>query len=131
MSVSIRILLLLFFVPLSGRSQNLQQHIEWITEKQGVSGPIINSMIKDSSGAIWLGTVDGLFRWNGKEMDQFHHDVHNPNTLPHNTINRLIEKDKNTLLVASSGGFSVYNIKDNTWKNFVGGPGNEKKSGLK
>ncbi len=112
-------------------AQNRQPNIEWITDKQGISGPVINTMIKDSSGAIWLGTVDGLFRWNGREMDQYHHDVHNANTLPHNTINHLVERDRNTLLLATSGGFSMYNKKENKWRNFRGGPDTESKPGLK
>jgi hypothetical protein len=60
-----------------------------------------------------------FFAGTGEEMDQFHHDVHNANTLPHNTINHLVERDRNTLLLATSGGFSMYNKKENKWRNFL------------
>jgi signal transduction histidine kinase/ligand-binding sensor domain-containing protein len=126
-----RFFLLLLLIPSFCQAQKRQPRIEWITDKQGISGPVINTMIKDSSGAIWLGTVDGLFRWNGREMDQFHHDVHNANTLPHNNINHLVEKDGNTLLLATSGGFSMYNKKENKWRNFSGRSGIGNRYGLR
>ena len=112
-------------------SQPYRKSIEWITDKQAFTGPTINTLLKDSSGAMWLGTVDGLFRWNGKEMDQYHHDVNTPSTLPHNVINKIIEKDKNTLLIATSGGFSVFNTIDHTCKNYYGDIKNKDKANLK
>ena len=107
-------------LALNVAAQNNRRSVEWITDKQSVNGPSINTVLKDSSGALWLGTVDGLIRWNGKEMDQFHHEVNNPTTLPHNVINKIAEKSSKELFVATSGGFCIFNTVDHTCKNYLG-----------
>ena len=59
---------------------------------------------------IWLGTRDGLNRYDGYNFKVYKHDPKDPTTLPDNSILSLLEDDSGDLWVGTeSGGLSRWN----------------------
>ena len=62
-------------------------------------------MIEDSLGYMWIGTEEGLFRFDGQSIFPYVMDVNNPKSLPSNGINNLVLDNENNLWIveATSG----------------------------
>ncbi|MES2847734.1 MAG: two-component regulator propeller domain-containing protein, partial [Bacteroidota bacterium] len=90
-----------------------------ITEKEGLSYNIVNCFLKDSRGMLWIGTYNGLDKYDGAHFYSYH-SGHEKNTLPNNTVHKLAEDKKGNIwgstdngvfcLDTRSGKFKRYNI---------------------
>ena len=60
------LLSLLLLLALSGKGQ--RYHFEKITELQGLSDNRVTCFLKDSEGFMWIGTANGLNRYDGYEF---------------------------------------------------------------
>jgi len=69
-----------------------QKHItdkiqfEHLTKENGLSDNFIMSILKDSKGFIWIGTLDGLNRYDGKVFKVYRYSIGDPNSLGANEI---------------------------------------------
>ena len=64
----------------------------------------IYSVIEDRDGFLWIGTLDGLGRYDGYEMLVFRHDPDDPATLSNNAIHVLLEDRRGVLWVGTEDG---------------------------
>ncbi len=62
------------------------------------------TFIQDSKGFIWIGTQDGLVRWDGYRPKLFRHISGDTSSLPSNLINGLVSDGTGSLFVATSNG---------------------------
>jgi signal transduction histidine kinase/ligand-binding sensor domain-containing protein len=60
-----------------------------VLQKAGVKG--IRCIFKDSRKFIWIGTVNGLYRYDGTNVDLLQHDPGDPHSLPDNTVVAITE----------------------------------------
>jgi signal transduction histidine kinase/DNA-binding response OmpR family regulator/ligand-binding sensor domain-containing protein len=72
----------------------------------------VRSIYQDSKGFIWIGTGNGLARYNGHDFQVFQHDFSNNNSLPGNTVIRLKEAN-----IAGQEGIWVVTIDNIAWLN--------------
>lgn len=69
----------------------------------------INTIVQDRAGFIWLGTHDGLFRFDGYDFKIFKNVPNNPNSLSNNQILSLAIDNKGRLWIATlGGGINIY-----------------------
>ncbi|MDR1676710.1 MAG: response regulator [Tannerella sp.] len=66
---------------------------EWISERDGLSQNTVRCIMQDSTGFIWLGTINGLNRYDGKEFIVMLPEKGNFVSLPDNRI-RSMTKDR-------------------------------------
>ena len=78
----------------------------------GLSAGGVMAILQDSQGFIWLGTEDGLDRYDGYKLQHHVHDPARPGTLPSNWISSLAEGDDGTLWVGTDGGGLVGRDRD-------------------
>lgn len=91
------LIFLLFFLNLCFSQQFPSQHI---TIKDGLPDKSIYSIIKDRSGTLWLGTLNGLVSIKGNDKRVFKITE----GLPHNSCWQLIEDSNNNIWVGTFGG---------------------------
>ena len=69
-------------------------NISTITDRNGLSQNTIRCMMQDSRGFMWMGTINGLNRYNGKEFVVVHPELPGSSLLPDSRIRYMVE-DKN------------------------------------
>lgn len=69
------------------------------------------NVIKKKEDEIWIGSAQGLFRYNVNtdRIRYYSHDGQNPNTLSQNMITDVVVTGTHSLLVATFKGLNVYN----------------------
>jgi ligand-binding sensor domain-containing protein/two-component sensor histidine kinase len=83
-----------------------------LTIQNGLSNDKVNCIIQDKRGFIWIGTNDGLNRYDGKNFTIFRHDPNNSASLSGNIITSLLEDEQEVIWIGTAdGGLTKYNYK--------------------
>lgn len=69
-----------------------------------LSNSFVRCFFKDSRGFIWLGTSEGLIRYDGANVVRYEHDPSDHTTIPHNLINVISEDADKTLWIGTGEG---------------------------
>ena len=96
----------LFVVLISNVVFAQDYHFNTLTVKDGLSQHDVSSIIQDSEGFIWIGTYDGLNRFNGYEIENFYHNNDNLASLSSNRIRCLFD-DKNKKIWIGTDGYGL------------------------
>ncbi len=116
----IRILLiigvLLISCSISGQSSEMYFH-ELQTKDMGFSRKV-NTLLEDSYGFLWIGTQEGLYRFDGNTMREYQSNVFDEASLPNNSINSIIEDKNGNLWIGSESYLIFYNRKDDNFKGY-------------
>ena len=70
----------------------------------GLSQGGIMAVLQDRQGFLWLGTEDGLDRYDGYELRHYISDHSRSNSLPNNWVSALAEGSAGTLWIGTDGG---------------------------
>ncbi|MEI6885773.1 MAG: two-component regulator propeller domain-containing protein [Bacteroidota bacterium] len=76
--------------------------------EQGLSQSVVNCMIQDANGFIWVGTQHGLNRFNGYTFDTYTFNPSDTNSISNNWVYSLVEDKKDNLIVLTKGGVNIY-----------------------
>ena len=77
--------------------------------EDGLSQASPQALYQDSKGFIWIGTRDGLNRFDGYRFEIFRHDPDDPDTISGEAITSLHSDIDGTLWVGAVGGlFAMY-----------------------
>lgn len=77
-----------------------------LTIHQGLSQNTVNALVQDHLGFIWIGTDDGLNRFDGYQMVKYYADPKKNTTLSHSGILSLCEDGKNRLWIGTISGLN-------------------------
>lgn len=96
---------------------------EHITIDNGLTQNAGLAMLQDSTGYLWIGSQDGLNRYDGYSITQFKHDPDNTNSLGFNSIASLYE-DKNGYLWVGTwgGGLDRFDPKTSAFTHYIINP---------
>ncbi|WP_444998357.1 ligand-binding sensor domain-containing protein [Aliikangiella sp. IMCC44359] len=92
--------------------------VQRLSLEQGLSQSVVNSIIQDSQGYFWIGTEDGLNRFDGYEFTIFEHQHSNPKSLHDNFIYSIAEQPGLGIWVGTQNGLSLYNPVDESFTNY-------------
>ncbi len=82
---------------------------EHFTSADGLSQRSIADIIQDKKGYIWLGTRDGLNKFDGHKFVIYRHNLADPNSLSNNNIHSIYEDSDGGLWVGTERGLNKYN----------------------
>lgn len=74
----------------------------------GLSHNTVLSILQDRRGFLWIGTADGLNRYDGYEVEIYRHDPRDSTSLSDNTIRPLAEGPDGTLWIGTPNGLNRY-----------------------
>jgi signal transduction histidine kinase/ligand-binding sensor domain-containing protein/AraC-like DNA-binding protein len=96
-------------IPNPSFSIDFSYKFEHLGIRQGLSQSTVLSLLQDQYGFIWVGTRDGLNKYNGYEFEVFRYDVGNPTTISGNIINDIQEDKNGDIWVVHENGLSKLN----------------------
>ncbi|PTX62077.1 two component regulator with propeller domain [Kordia periserrulae] len=95
-------------------------HLKKITTEDGLSNNTIYAILQDQHDFIWIGTKDGLNRYDGYEIKNYRNIIGDSSSLSHNEIWDLAEDHNGNLWIATyGGGINKYNPKSDTFKRYI------------
>jgi len=80
-----------------------------IDVQDGLTSNYVDCIYKDSRGFTWIGTWDGLNRYDGYDVVQYKADVVDSTKLMGNWIFKIFEDRNNRLWICTNNGLSLYN----------------------
>jgi PAS domain S-box-containing protein len=81
----------------------------------GLSQGTVQAIVQDHVGFLWLGTHEGLDRYDGYNYVVFKHDPKNPLSLADDVVCALFEDRRNRLWVGTEHGLSLFDRKSETF----------------
>lgn len=89
---------------------NLTEYTE-INSNDGLIQNTIRTIYQDKAGFIWIGTEDGLSRYDGRNFKNFTPDIDSDNALSNGIIYDICEDNQQNLYIATQDGVNVYDVK--------------------
>ena len=113
--------ILIITILFQGFSQNSYRFRNY-TLTNGLSQSVVTSIVQDEVGTLWIGTQDGLNRFDGQSFENFNSD--NTKGISNEYIHTSIVGKNNTIWFGSSNGlmcydsrqekFTTYGLENNT-----------------
>jgi hypothetical protein len=102
------IFVMTFFVPVSG--QKIKYIFNHLGLEEGLSNLNISSFAKDELGFIWIGTEDGLNRFDGTNLKVFKTvPGDSSNSISNNNISALLAREHYLFMGSMGNGIDRYN----------------------
>ena len=89
-----------------------------LSGEQGLSNSTIEAIFQDSRGFIWIGTRDGLNRYDGHEIVVYRNDPGDSNSLSDNYIQAVYEDHARKLWVGTRNGLNSLNRETNRFTRY-------------
>ncbi|HWB63017.1 MAG TPA: two-component regulator propeller domain-containing protein, partial [Chitinophagales bacterium] len=100
-------LLACFIFALSAHAQHL--YFETLTTRNGLSSNDITCVYEDHNGFLWVGTRDGLNKFDGRVFKSFRADPADSNSLSGNNISAIMQDKQGIFWIATrDGGLTRY-----------------------
>lgn len=118
MQKKILIFHLLLVSIIQAQNNNTNYVLEYITTNQGLPHEYVTSIISDDLNVKWMGTENGLTKYNGYNFENIKPGK-NYKKLKNENIEVLFKDQSNIIWIGTkSGGISSLDIKNNTVKNY-------------
>ena len=96
--------IILFLLTLINLAYSQNVIFKSITTQEGLSSNDVNCLLQDKLGFIWIGTDNGLNRFDGSEFKVYRNNQSNPNSISDNSIWSLFEDRTGNIWVGTKGG---------------------------
>jgi ligand-binding sensor domain-containing protein len=114
----------LLWLATSARAQRPADY-ETISTDRGLSQGMVFDMIQDREGFIWIGTKEGLNRYDGYTFKIFTNDPYDPTSISSNNIRTLFEDSKGRIWANSlDAGINVYDRRTGRFRRIMHQEGN-------
>lgn len=99
-------------------SNSEEKHFERINMVSGLSHNSALCILEDHDGFVWIGTRDGLNRYDGINIQIYKHVFFDSTSLVNNQINCLFETLNQNLWVGTANGLCMYDHTTGKFSNF-------------
>ena len=101
-------LFLTFLTLTTGTTLAQEPIFKRLTINEGLSQNTAFCILQDKTGFIWIGTEDGLNKYDGYDFTIYKHENNNKNSLSNSQVNALCEDPKEHLWVGTSKGLNLF-----------------------
>ena len=93
---------ILIFISLQGISAE-PKHLQFkhLTSDDGLSSSVVTAIIQDHKGFVWIGTDNGLNRYDGFNFTVYNNNIADSTSLENNSILTMFEDSKYNLFVGT------------------------------
>lgn len=92
-----------------------------LTTDDGLSQFSVNSLYMDENGALWIGTREGLNRYNGDDIQTYKLRKNDPNSLFCNTVLRLTGNKKGKIYLLCTEGVAEFDLATQKFRTLLQG----------
>jgi len=92
-----------------------------LDNRSGMSNSAVNCIFQDSDGMLWIGTWDGLNRYDGKDFLIFNYDTYNrfdSKSIGNNVVRHILEDNQHNIWISTVEGVSKYNKNSGAFSNY-------------
>ncbi len=107
------------FTPFFSFSQNQSLKFEHFGTREGLSQINVNCIIQDTRGFMWIGSRNGLNRYDGYKFITYRYDSKNANSISNNMITDLAEDSKGNIWIATQNGLNRYDRNTGTFTRYT------------
>ncbi|MBL7914462.1 MAG: hypothetical protein JNL49_05395 [Bacteroidia bacterium] len=94
-------------------------NLKHYSAEQGLSDNQVTSITRDHNGFMWIGTKDGLNRYDGHEFHIFKHISNDTNSICANSITSLaVDADSILWIGTASSGLASYDFRSGRFKSY-------------
>lgn len=105
--------------------QRRNLRFSYLNTEHGLSQNSVNAITQDDQGYIWVGTQEGLNRFDGDEVLLFERDAFDGTSLSHNWVwSLMIDSNKDLWVGTDGGGINIYDPVSETFRTIRHNPNN-------
>jgi len=120
LSLLITHFLFLLFTFISGvYAQPKRLQFTHLTPDNGLSSSITTSVLQDHKGFVWIGTYDGLNRYDGFNFVVYKNNPTDSASLADNLIRTMMEDHNKNLLIGTQNGLCLYDREKDRFLNYM------------
>ncbi|MCD6091786.1 MAG: hypothetical protein J7J72_09825, partial [Bacteroidales bacterium] len=97
---------------------DLKYAIEQLDNTKGLSNSSVNAIFQDSENLLWIGTWDGLNRYDGNNFKIFRPELNNEKSLANQVILKIDEDNAGRIWILTIHGINSYDKKSNTFHRY-------------
>ena len=112
------VLFLLFFFPVAAQVQP-QVKFRHIAGEQGLPQLHVRAIVQDRRGYMWLGTSNGLNRYDGHTFKHFKTNPQDPSSISNNNVESLTKDAAGNIWIGTSDGLNKLNPETNRFTRFI------------
>lgn len=95
-----------------------------ISMEDGLSQAFVSSITQDPKGFVWIGTQEGLNRYDGIHFETYYSDSADPTSLSHNSVWSLFVDSKDRFWIGTGLGLDLYQPDSDSFEK-ISGPTSE------
>ncbi|HKL08010.1 MAG TPA: two-component regulator propeller domain-containing protein [Bacteroidales bacterium] len=115
LSIFIGILPLFFSGSIYGQLLNVKH----FTIEDGMSQTSVQCLMQDRKGFLWIGTQDGLNKYDGYTFTRFKHDPTDTTTISNNYIHCIYEDSDDNIWVGTNYGLNKFDAEKQTFFRYL------------
>ncbi|MBN2365675.1 MAG: hypothetical protein JXL67_05880 [Calditrichaeota bacterium] len=111
--------LMVLIFPLSVTAQPTNFTFDHISMEEGLSQSTILAITQDENGFLWIGTQEGLNRYDGYNFVIYKFDPYHQNSISDNWITSLLlDRENNLWIGTNAGGLNLFDRSKNSFIHF-------------
>jgi len=90
-----------------------QEALKYFTVKQGLTQNTVTAIFRSDDGTLWVGTQDGLNRFDGYSFSPFRHDPDDQQSLSDQYVTAIHQDKRSNIWIGTRHGLNVYRRRNN------------------
>ncbi len=105
-------------IDVASRNTDLKYALEQLDNTKGLSNSSVNAIFQDSENLLWIGTWDGLNRFDGSSFKIYRPELDNENSLSNQVILKIDEDNTGKIWILTIHGINQYDKKTDTFQRY-------------